>query len=743
MLGGLPLLLLVFASQALGGSVQPLPALPAGTFANAIQVDSSGNIYVAGYFTTMPQDIEVPAHAFIGKLSPDGSQVIWSIILAGSMDDRVYAMALGSDGSVYVTGTTYSDDFPTTPFSLQPTTTVFSDPYAEQAFAAKLDPKGAVVYSTYIGGSATTWGNAIAVDSGGHAFLTGLGAVSSTTPGSIEGAGSVYIVELDPGGSSALVAINGFGGDAIAVDAQGNIYAAGSFPGQTEPTSFGAFQATNSARTCFSTFLFQDTCTYQHIAKIDPTGTRLIYATYISGTWGATPSAIAVDASGNAILAGNTFSPDYPTTPGSYQPEYFADPEQLLEPIANLSPPSPAGYVTKLNASGTALLWSTFLAGSGYPNTSIGDSIAAMATDESGNVLIAGLVNSTDLPGLWATPVASRPSSSPLNFVARLSSDGSTLSPTQLLPSSTVGGAIAVRADGTAIFGLPLAAVSLSSVGRVAAISDSADYAKLVSVAPGQLLTLYGTGLAPRPAQPSNGFPTSFNGVTVTFNGIAAPILYTSGIQINLQVPYEVAGQSEVTMQVTSDFVSPPVSESYILAVVQSQPSVFVSPVSFSQPIFDIATCKGQNVGGLQPLAFNADGTLNSCTNPAAQGSTVTVFLNGLGVTNPPQVTGALASSSTPVSPSAVPGGQLVLLCGPVISFCSGSSPSVTVLSTNTVPNTIASVAQVRMQVNSAYPFLNVPLLVEQESVSSTGVTTVVQNMVRGPGILIWLMPAK
>jgi hypothetical protein len=344
----------------LGGSVQTLPALPAGTFANAIQSDSSGNIYVAGYFTTKPQDIEVPAHAFIGKLSPDGSQTIWSILLAGSSDDRVYAMALGSDDSVYVTGTTYSADFPTTPFSLQPTTTVFNQPYTFQAFSAKLDPKGAVVYSTYIGGSAVTSGNAIAVDSGGHAFLTGLGAVSSTTPGAIEGAGSVYIVELDPAGSSALVAIDGFGGNGIAVDAQGDIYAAGSFPGQTEPVSSGAFQTSNSGVTCFLTFTFQDPCTYQHIAKIDPTGTHLIYATYISGTWGATPSAIVVDASGNAILAGNTFSPDYPTTPHSYQPEYFANPEQGIEPIANLTPPPPAGYVSKLNASGTALLWSTF-----------------------------------------------------------------------------------------------------------------------------------------------------------------------------------------------------------------------------------------------------------------------------------------------------------------------------------------------------------------------------------------------
>src|SRR6202035_4655016 len=99
-----------------------------------------------------------------------------------------------------------------------------------------------------------------------------------------------------------------------------------------------------------------------------------------------------------------------------------------------------------------------------------------------------------------------------------------------------------------------------------------------VNVAPGQLLTLYGTSLAPSsPLTPSNGFPPSFNGVTVTFNGIPAPILYTSGIQINMQVPYEIAGQTQVTMQVSSQSAATPLSESYILGVVAIQPSVFLS----------------------------------------------------------------------------------------------------------------------------------------------------------------------
>jgi hypothetical protein len=120
--GLLPLLCLAFsAGHAFSGTVQQLPALPAGSAVNAIQLDASGNIYVAGAFFPTPQDPNNPVgHVFVGELSPDGSQIIWWRVLAGSKDDRALAMVLGPDDSVYVTGTTLSPDFPTTFGSLQP-----------------------------------------------------------------------------------------------------------------------------------------------------------------------------------------------------------------------------------------------------------------------------------------------------------------------------------------------------------------------------------------------------------------------------------------------------------------------------------------------------------------------------------------------------------------------------------------------------------------------------------------------
>jgi uncharacterized protein (TIGR03437 family) len=748
MLRGLLLLFLIAAVQAIGGTVQPMPSLPNGATPYAIQLDSSGNIYVAGGFVAAASiENNVPSHAFAAKLSPDGLQIVWWTLLAGSMNDNAAAMALGADNSVYITGTTFSHDFPTTAGSLQPTAAVLA-----QGFAAKLSPAGAVVYSTFIDGTDGGTGQAIAVDSAGHAFITGslgLGGVFPTTPGSISGSTSTnsnnaYVIELDPTGSTALLGLVGFGGNAIALDPLGNIYAAGSFDGPVAPTTPGAFQTgTPASAVCFSGFAFGLPCTYQHIAKINPSGTQLIYATYLNGFYGATPSAMVVDSAGNLIVAGSTNSPDYPTTPGAYQSEYFGNPESSFQPPFELFAPAPAGFVTKLNASGSNLIWSTLFGGSGI-NVYVGDAIRGMGIDASGNILLSGTASSIDLPGLWATPVASRPSLNGEGFVARLSPDGTTLSATQLIAGSVAATQIAVRADGSAVvatyagtsqsggssyyLAIPmLSTVSLSPIGHVASISDTADAAKIVSVAPGQLLSLYGTALAPaQPAQPSTSFPTSFNGVTVTFNGIAAPILYTSSTQINLQVPFGIAGQNQVAMQVFSQNVSPAVSESYILAVVERQPSVFIAGPAFSQPLFDSATCKGQNVSGIQPLALNADGTQNSCANPAASGSTVTIFLNGIGATNPAQGTGVVSSSLIQVSPAAALNSrQFQLPTGVVANF----------LSTATLPGSIDSIAQVQIQVTSTASVPAIPLQIQQSPEASFPV--------RGPGVLIWVQPAN
>jgi uncharacterized protein (TIGR03437 family) len=594
-------------------------------------VDADGNIYVAGLSNPSASD---PA-GFAAKLSPDGKQVIWITTFTGSAGVLPAAIALGADGSAYMTGFSPSADFATTPSAVQPV----KGYSGAQAFVVKLDPKGTVVYSTFVGGAALTVGRAIAVDAGGDAFVTGAtsGPGFPVTNGTVTGdteSDSTFILKLNPSGSAILLGIRGFGGYGIAIDPAENIFALGAFVGPAAPTTKGAFQTGSAKELCVVTFFLSNSCLYQHVAKISATGDTLLYATYINGVWGALPRGIAVLANGEAIVAGETFGADYPVTPGAYQSIYVPLSDYQLAGAHNFQAPDPNGYVTRLNATGTALVWSTYFGGSGATAGSVpvGDSISSVAVAPDGSVTVGGYAYSADLPGLATTPVAARPVPTTvgngvvtgLGFVARFSLDGGQISETQLLPNQIAG--LALRADGSSVaWSGGVANVSFPAAGRVSAIADPADNARVVTVAPGQFLTPYGTHVA----------TSSVAGVTITFNGIAAPILYTSDIQINMQVPFEIAGQSEVTMIVSSTLVTPPVSESYILAVAARQPSVFLSAENFNGPVFGQLSCNGAVYSGVHALALNADGSVNTCANPARAASGVKLFLNGLGTGNP------------------------------------------------------------------------------------------------------------
>jgi hypothetical protein len=238
---------------------------PTGQATAGIAVDSAGNAYVSGGttsfdFPTTPGSYQPSMRgsweAFITKLNPAGSALVYSTYLGGSDTDASYAIALDSAGNAYVTGLTTSNDFPTTALAPQRIRAGDND-----AFVAKLSADGsALVYSTYLGGTTTDLGTAIAVDPLGNAYVSGFTDSSDlpVTPGAFQptygGRRDTFIAKLNPSGSSfvyctflggtdddAHVTGDIFGG--IAADSSGNAYVTGTTSSIDFPTSPGAFQS--------------------------------------------------------------------------------------------------------------------------------------------------------------------------------------------------------------------------------------------------------------------------------------------------------------------------------------------------------------------------------------------------------------------------------------------------------------------------------------------------------------------
>jgi hypothetical protein len=422
-----------------------------------IAVDASGSAYVTGVttssnFPTTAGAFQTSNHgyaeAFVTKLNTAGSALVYSTYLGGSGGDIGDGIAVDASGSAYVTGYTRSTDFPTTAGAFQ--TTKRGGGY--NAFVTKLNAAGsALVYSTYLGGSGGLngdSGNGLAVDAAGSAYVTGRTASTDfpTTAGAFQttkrggsGTYNAFVTKLNAagmalaystylGGSGADYGDTGYG---IAVDTSGSAYVTGTTSSTDFPTTAGAFQTTNhgvyGADNAF-------------VTKVNAGGSALVYSTYLGGSAGENGAGIAVDASGSAYVIGTTGSTDFPTTAGAFQTINHC-------PSPGLDGGGGNGFVTKLNAAGTALAYSTYLGGSGNYGCSYGDSAVGIAVDASGNAYVTGTTFSTDFP---TTPGAFQttnhyPGGSNA-FVTKLNAAG-----TDLAYSSYLGGSDFVSASGIAV----------------------------------------------------------------------------------------------------------------------------------------------------------------------------------------------------------------------------------------------------------------------------------------------------
>jgi hypothetical protein len=348
-----------------------------------IAVDSTGAAYVTGQ-TSSPDfptanafqpDLKAAANAFVTKFSPDGSSLAYSTYLGGTCAEIGHAIAVNADGNAYVTGTTFSPDFPVTPGAFQTTFGGSGCTFASNAFVTQLNADGsALVYSSFLSGRAMDDGYGIALDDAGDAYLAG-GTDSTNFPtvnplqGSLHGSSNAFVSKVNPDGSALLFSTY-LGGSriddarGIAVDGAGNAIVAGS----TDSTDFPTVAALQPAEAGnFDAY----------VAKLTSDGSALIYSTYLGGSYIDYALGVAADADGNAYVLGWTESSDFPTTPDAFQ--------TTLRGQAN-------AYVAKLDPAGSALVYSTYLGGREQ------EIARGIAVDAAGNAYVTGYTRSADFP---------------------------------------------------------------------------------------------------------------------------------------------------------------------------------------------------------------------------------------------------------------------------------------------------------------------------------------------------------
>ena len=347
--------------------------------AYAIATDALGNAYVAGLttstnFPTIAAVQPAPGgaqDAFVTKLDSSGGAITYSTYLGGSLDDYVKGIAVSNTGAAYLVGTTFSGNFPTK----APLQGALSG--SQDAFSTQLTPAGStLVYSTYLGGSGSEYGNAIALDTSGNAFLTG-STTSSNFPilnarqanhaggntdaflSKLNAAGSAFVYSTYLGGSSA--------DEARGVAAVANTAVV---VGYTFSSNFPLALAAQSAPGGSNR-------TDAFITRFDPSGSAFVYSTYLGGTGNDSAAAVACDLSGNAYVVGQTDSPDLP----------------LQNPVDGQDSYRGAGdaFVSTLTPNGSRFVYTTYLGGAALD---YGAGIAVAA----GRTFVVGNTRSVDFP---------------------------------------------------------------------------------------------------------------------------------------------------------------------------------------------------------------------------------------------------------------------------------------------------------------------------------------------------------
>lgn len=575
----------------------------ADDFGNAIAVDASGSAYLTGHTTStnFPSLNPIQSNSggshdvFVTKLTPAGNALVYSTYLGGSFDDWGLGIALDGSANAYVTGWTRSPNFPTAS-PLQSSLRGLQD-----VFLTKLNSTGsALVYSTYYGSTGDDAGSAIQVDSAGYACLTGYATITG-------GFKSLLVIKVNPAGTSVTNATQlgrNTVGQAIAVDGSGKIWVAGSTLSTEFPTKNPLPYPTNSG------------CV---ILKIDapPLGsTSVLFSTYFGAADNPTnPFAIAVDADGDVYLTGYTLSTQFP----------IKNAIQSVRPSPNLE----VGFITRIKADGSDLVYSTYLGGNG------GDRGMGIALDGSRNVLVTGRTSSTNFPtanALQATNAGSYDA-----FICKVNPTGSAF-----VYSTYLGGGSFDVGNG----------IALDSAGNAYVVGDSysGDF-PVVNQIPGGAVKQEG----------SDAFVLK----------LSEPVLADIGVTATASPGIVVQGTDlTFTIQVTA--TGPADAQTVVLTDTVPNNTTFVSMTQIAGPPFSITTPAVGSVGAVRctiaALAAQASATFQLVVRVGNSTPFGTVISNIVSGTTASASVTATAIATTPSSQTLIPPNPSVgTTVGPIV----------------------------------------------------------------------------
>ena len=492
----------------------------------SIAVDGSGNTFIAGrtQSTNLPgaqARTTSDTEAFVVKLAPSGTTttLAYATYFGGGGDDSASAIAVDGAGNAYITGQTLSTNLPMVAGQTPPQATSGGD---ADAFVAKLGPTGTLAASTYLGGAGADGGYAIALDGAGNAFVAGSTysdnfPTKPAAPGNIQplgnrGNGDAFVAKLTLSPAQSLVYATYLGGVdvdiafGVAVDGTGRAHVTGRTRSADFPTTSGTIQSTIPTPTLPDDSPAEEDNVF--VARLNPAGADLEYSTYLGGTDADVGRAIALDGAGNAYVAGTTWSSDFPVVPATAAAQ--------KQNNGTLD-----AFVAKLNPTGSALGYSTYLGGSGA------DEAFGIAVDANTNAFVVGRTNSTDLPTVNAfqgTNHGGGPETFGTDaFVSRLDADG-----TGFGLSSYLGGAdgvdeawgVATRAGVAYVVGttssddFPVAFALQAQPGGGGADAFVAKVGEPPTTAPPS--TAPPSTAPPSTAPPSTAPPTTFTSETST-----------------------------------------------------------------------------------------------------------------------------------------------------------------------------------------------------------------------------------